>query len=164
MEQEILKLLTLTNIPKSSKRANITGIRYTGKDNRNYGFPIQSFTLGSVRDWSNGLKTISNATKENQELYQLLIEYGKTICSHPFESICINKNVVCQKHRDINNKGISTIVALGTFTGGHLGMEISPTESISIDIHSKPFSFDGGKITHWTEPFDGTRYSIIYFK
>ena len=162
MEDELLELLVKTKIPNSSKRANITGLRYIGNDKRRYGYPVQSITLGSVRDWRTGFKTISKFTLENLKLYELLIDYGNQVCPHQFNSICINHNVVCQKHRDINNKGISTIQALGIFSGGNLGMEIEDSKSISIDIR-KPFTFDGSKYTHWTEPFQGDRYSIIWF-
>ena len=163
MEEEILELLNNTKIPNSSKRANVSGLRYIGKDKRRYGFPIQSATLGEVRCWKSGFKTISNFTLNNLELYELLIDYGNKICPHKFNSICINKNVVCHKHKDINNKGNSTIVAFGDFTGGRLGMEIEPDKSIFIDIKKNPYTFDGGNVLHFTEPFEGTRFSIIYF-
>lgn len=161
-ENEILELLVKTKIPRSSKRANITGIRYKGADQRNYGFLIESATLGYVRCWQTGFKVISNFTLQNLELYNLLKEYGKHICSHEFESICVNHNVVCKPHRDINNKGVSTIQAFGIFSGGELGMELEEGKSIKIDIR-KPFVFDGGNYTHWTEQFQGDRYSVIWF-
>lgn len=162
LENEILELLVKTKIPKSSKRANITGIRYVGGDRRNYGYPIETATMGEVRDWKTGFKTISNFTKDNLYLYETLVEYGKIYVPHDFQSICINHNVVCQPHRDINNKTLSTIQAFGIFSGGELGMETADGKSISVDIR-KPFTFDGSKITHYTKPFQGDRYSVIWF-
>jgi hypothetical protein len=109
MEDEIERLLLETIIPKSSKRANITGLRYYGNDRRKYGYPIESITLGLVRDWKTGGKIISSFTKRSVELWDALCNYAK-LKNIDFESICINHNVLCLPHRDKNNKRLSTIV------------------------------------------------------
>lgn len=162
LQNEILELLVKTKIPKSCKRANITGLKYVGADKRKYGYSIESATLGKVRDWKTGGKMLSKFTLQNVELYALLIEYGTLICPHSFDSICINHNVLCGRHRDINNNGLSTIQAFGIFSGGNLGMELEDLKNVSVDIR-QPYTFDGSRITHWTEPFQGDRYSIIWF-
>ena len=156
--ESILESLKKITIPKNCKRPNVSGLKYVGADKRKYGFPIESVTLGSVRDWQTGYKTISKFTLENLELYELLLEYGKTICPHPIESICLNHNVMCQKHVDRNNKGMSTIVGLGDYTNGQLWVE-----GQVVDIHNKPFTFDGSKYYHYTLPFEGDRYTLIFF-
>jgi len=159
METEILELLHQTTIPFNYKRSNMSGYKYTGNDGRRYGFGIRSVTLGLVRDYNTGGKRLSNFTKLNPELYNLLCEYGYSITDIPFKSICINKNTIAEPHVDRNNSGVSCIVALGDFTGGELvyGSE-------KVNIHKNPVEFDGSKIIHYSLPFEGTRYSIIYFQ
>ena len=158
VELIVLEALEQISIPNNYKRPNMSGWKYTGADNRRYGYPVRSVTMGLVRDWKTGLKTISTFTNYNKELWELLVEYGKSITKLPFQSICINKDTISQPHYDKNNKGTSCIVALGNFTGGELVVEHKV-----VDIHNKPFHFDGSKHLHWSLPFEGTRYSLIYF-
>ena len=75
-----------------------------------------------------------------------------------FNAIQINKNLLCPPHRDKNNYGTSLIFSLGDFEGGNLNVE-----GQSIDIYEQPFEFDGSKQTHYTEDFDGERYSVVLF-
>jgi len=159
MEKQIEELLHKTTIPLNYKRANMSGYRYTGNDKRRYGHGIRSATLGDIRDYQTGKKRISNFTKNNPELYELLKVYGETITTIPFKSICINKNTIAEPHTDRNNSGESCIVGLGDYTGGQLvyGNEV-------VSIHKNPIHFDGSKIQHYSLPFEGTRYSIIYFQ
>jgi hypothetical protein len=159
MESRIEELLHNTPIPLNYKRSNMSGYKYTGKDNRRYGYGIRSATLGEVRNYLTGGKMISNFTKHNLELYDLLCQYGQSITTIPFKSICINKNTIAEPHVDRNNRGVSCIVGLGDYTGGELvyGAE-------KVNIHKNPIEFDGSKILHYSLPFEGTRYSIIYFQ
>lgn len=158
METLILELLHKTKFPLNYKRSNMSGYRYTGNDNRRYGNGIRSATMGEVRDYTNGKKRISNFTKNNLELYGLLCDYGKSLTTIPFKSICINKNTVAEPHTDRNNNGTSCIIGLGDYTGGELVYGEQ-----KVNIHENPIEFDGSKITHYSLPFQGTRYSIIYF-
>jgi hypothetical protein len=137
----------------------MSGYTYTGADNRRYGYGIRSVCLGLIRDWKTGNKIISKFTNENMELFNLLTEYGKSITSVPFKTICINFNTIAEKHLDKNNAGISCIVGLGDYTGG----ELVYGETI-VNIHENPVHFDGSKIIHYSLPFVGTRYSVIFFQ
>ena len=165
MESKIEELLHTTTIPLNYKRSNMSGYRYTGNDKRRYGNGIRSATLGEVRDYSTGGKRISNFTKNNIELYNLLCEYGSTITDIPFKSICINKNTIAEPHVDRNNRGVSCIVGLGDYTGGELVLKgNADCDDSKVSIHKNPIEFDGSKIIHYSLPFEGTRYSIIYFQ
>jgi hypothetical protein len=159
MEDKILSLLKAVSIPLNYKRSNMSGYKYTGADKRRYGFGIRSVSLGLVRDYKTGGKRISNFTIKNPELYGMLCEFGKSITSIPFNSICVNKNTVAESHVDRYNAGISCIIGLGNYQGGELvyGSE-------KVNIHNNPIEFDGSKIIHYSLPFTGERYSIIYFK
>lgn len=136
----------------------MSGYKYTGADNRRYGFPMRSVTMGIVRDWITGTQQISKFTHCNEELYNLLCEYGKTITKIPFKSICINHNTIAEPHTDRNNTGVSCIVGLGDYSGGELVYG-----DITVNIHNNPIEFDGSKIMHYSLPFTGERYSIIFF-
>ena len=70
----------------------------------------------------------------------------------------INYNVECKPHKDGQNIGKSLIFSVGKYTGGRLIVDGNP-----IDIYRKPFLLDGSKYDHWVEPFDGDRFSIIYY-
>ena len=159
MENKILELFHKTKFPLNYKRSNMSGLTYIGNDKRRYGNPIRSATMGLVRDWKTGGKRISNFTNDNFELYLLLCEFGKSITTIPFKSICINKNTIAEPHTDRNNSGVSCIIGLGDYKYGELvyGNEI-------VNIHNNPIEFDGSKIVHSSLAFEGTRYSIIYFQ
>ena len=75
-----------------------------------------------------------------------------------YTSITVNKNFQTSPHYDSSNIGMSMIISIGDYTGGELLVEGN-----IIDIHNKKFYFDGSKQLHSTMPFDGERYSIIYF-
>ena len=159
METKILNLLKSITIPLNYKRPNMSGYKYTGADKRRYGYGIRSVCLGEIRNWRTGKKIESNFTKEFPELYGLLCEYGKSLTKIPFKTICINKNTVAEKHLDKNNAGVSCIVGLGEYSGGELVYGNSV-----VNIHEHPVEFDGSKIYHYSLPFVGTRYSIIFFQ
>ena len=155
---EILKILKSIKIPLSQKRPNMSGVRYRGKDNRLYGNSIRSVSMGLVRDWKTGGKTISNFTQKYPELWNLLVKYGDDNVPHPYTSVCINHNTISKPHYDSNNKGVSSIIGIGDYTGGELVVEHQ-----AIDIKNKLFTFDGSKQLHWSLPFEGQRYSLIFF-
>ena len=55
-------------------------------------------------------------------------------------------------------QSLSMIVGLGDYIGGELCVEDEV-----VDIRYKPFEFDGWKQIHWTLPFKGERFSIVWF-
>jgi FkbM family methyltransferase len=111
------------------------------------------------------LKTVkpSRATILYPTLYSklqnwALITYPNLIYTH----IQINKNVTTSKHRDTYNIGDTLIFTCGDFTGGGLMFEGCESDSC-IDVYHKPYIFNGSKVLHWTEPFIGERYCIIFY-
>jgi len=52
----------------------------------------------------------------------------------------------------------SLIVGLGTYTGGELMVEGEKK-----DIRYKAIEFNGWKQRHWTLPFHGERFSLVWF-
>jgi len=71
----------------------------------------------------------------------------------------VNKNVHMKPHKDKANTDSSLIIALGSYTGGNLIVEDEP-----LDIRYRLIEFDGKRQTHWTEEFEGDRYSIVIFE
>lgn len=90
-----------------------------------------------------------------------------------FTSINVNKNYAGRLHRDSNNVGPSLITAFGGFKGGQLNyysddnrllpLEDLPVDRrVTVDLSSSLVIFDG-KRGHSVKPFEGERYSLVYF-
>ena len=79
----------------------------------------------------------------------------------PSSTIAINRNAQFRPHTDSGagaGQSSSLIIGLGTYTGGELMVE-----GDKYDIRYKGIEFDGWKQRHWTLPFVGERYSLVYF-
>lgn len=76
-------------------------------------------------------------------------------------TIAVNKNAEFLPHVD-NGAGagqsVSLIVGFGEYTGGELVLEGTPH-----DIRYKAFEFNGWTQRHWTLPFEGERFSLVWF-
>ncbi|KAH8091911.1 hypothetical protein JL720_5484 [Aureococcus anophagefferens] len=57
-----------------------------------------------------------------------------------------------------HGQSTSLIVGLGDFSGGELAVE----RRVS-DVRYAPLEFDGWRERHWTLPFKGERYSLVFF-
>ena len=79
----------------------------------------------------------------------------------PSTHCAVNRNAEFVPHVD-SGKGqgqsVSMIVGLGDYVGGATYVEGKP-----YDIRYQPLEFDGWKQRHWTEPFQGERYSLVWF-
>ena len=95
-------------------------------------------------------------------LHHLLMKFGLVNLppGFTFTSIQVNENYTCAPHFDKCNKGVSYIVAFGSYTGGELVLK-DPTDK-DYNIRHRPILFDGSKIEHYTREFQGTRYSLVY--
>jgi len=71
--------------------------------------------------------------------------------------IIVNRNVKCERHRD-GNDGLSWIIWLGDFTGGALVFD----DGTRIEEKYTWHHIDG-RVYHWNEPHEGTKYSIILY-
>ena len=79
-----------------------------------------------------------------------------------FESVYVNKNTICKKHLDSGNGGKTLLVGFGDYTGGDTVLVIDCVEK-HFNISKSSIIFDGSKIVHSSEPFNGTRYSLVFF-
>ena len=97
------------------------------------------------------------------ELTKAAFELEKSLCPDRISSstIAINRNAQFRPHTDSGagvGQGTSLIVGLGSYEGGELVVE-----GEKVDIRYKPLEFDGWKQRHWTMPFTGERYSLVWF-
>jgi hypothetical protein len=157
---------------------------YTGTDRKNYykkhkdKYPTSkqiSATWGYTRrgkmserkwrvesDYYGYYKT--KVMSDNPELQKVFKEYTSLyLPKNFFWSQCqINFNYDIPKHKDSTNQGYSYIVGFGDYTGGELMIDFDGYEK-KVDIKDNPFIFDGSTYTHWVAPFEGDRWSIVFF-
>ena len=72
--------------------------------------------------------------------------------------VLVNKNVQCKKHIDAND-GHSYILWLGDYVGGALLFEDGTRLEEKYKWHKI-----NGRIPHWNEPHEGTKYGIVLYK
>jgi hypothetical protein len=104
--------------------------------------------------------------KKFPEVCRALINLGNVIAEPGwrYTAITLNHGVQAKKHRDTSNVGRSIIVGIGNYTGGDLrvwGTDDAAFEDM--DLHDRPTMFNGAVRTHETQPFEGERYTIIYY-
>lgn len=146
----LLNLLRETKFPQCSTRKNVSS-KYEGFCLGEVNYRGQRYLGGKTRG-------PSRFNSIHKELLMQLVEFiNKKRPKFEYTTIQINKNVQCSPHIDVNNVGSSYIIALGDFIGGDLMVE-----GVRHNIRNKLFKFNGTK-GHWTEPFKGERYSIIFF-
>jgi hypothetical protein len=79
-----------------------------------------------------------------------------------FKCVYVNKNTICKEHVDTRNTGESLLVGLGNYTGGQTILYIDDKPK-KFHIKSSSLIFNGSEIPHKSEPFKGTRYSLVFF-
>ena len=121
--------------------------------------PPRIIVFGKINDLNTKTIKDSRGTKKFPLIEKILNEIANEhFPEFKFTNIQINYNVECLPHKDIKNKGDSIVFTVGNFTNGTLG-----TEEGDIDIYKKPYKFKGNLITHWTNPFEGDRFCIIFY-
>lgn len=97
------------------------------------------------------------------ELMKAAFELEIALCPErePSSTIAVNRNAQFRPHIDSGagaGQSRSLIVGLGTYSGGELLVEGEKR-----DIRYKPLQFNGWRQRHWTRPFLGERYSLVWF-
>merc|ERR1712039_116412 len=90
-----------------------------------------------------------------------------------FTSLNLNKNYAARVHRDGNNFGPSMIAAFGKFSGGELNYWSEDNKSCKLEeLPAKPtqkfqlgsgLAMFNGNSAHSVNPFEGQRFSVVYF-
>lgn len=125
-----------------------------------------SFTLG----WMPPPLSAPSANALFPELHEALMQLEQRIAPQraPSSTIAVNRHASFRPHRDSGagaGQGISLIVGLGDFAGGQLSCDPlhgdGPPEVH--DVRYNPLLFHGWEQRHWTLPFTGERFSIVWF-
>merc|ERR1712196_278162 len=97
------------------------------------------------------------------ELLKASFKLEKALCPNrvPSSTIAVNRHAQFKPHRDSGagaGQSQSLIVGLGDYSGGEIFVEGKVH-----DIRYKPLEFNGWKERHYTLPFVGERYSLVWF-
>lgn len=105
--------------------------------------------------------TLKTQRPDLQEKFQQLVNL---FCPEPFEvsMVQINCNWRSPRHKDKGNQDESWIIGLGEYEEGELIIEYDKPEVF--DIKNKFLKFNGAKHFHYTNPWIGKRYSLVFFK
>ena len=103
-----------------------------------------------------------HANEQLPGLLDALLRLEKAICpARPCSTtITVNRHAEFRPHRDSGagaGQSSSLIVGLGDYIGGSLMVEGQPH-----DIRYRGLEFDGWRQLHWTRPFRGERYSLVW--
>jgi hypothetical protein len=168
---DLTEAMSLWGYRQNIGRLNVMppGVKYVYSDTigairrRSFGYGL----TGATRNYPNFVKLLCQWLKDNR-----LEE--KLGCDFKFTAINLNANYAGSRHRDAGNEGPSAIRAVGNFKGGKLVYwpkdprqksdlkKLSPKDSKVFDLAKETVLFDGN-CAHEVQPFDGHRYSIVYF-
>jgi hypothetical protein len=145
--RRILEYLRSIELPKETRRSVRASVKH---DKR-------GFVLGYVICYSQGWVS-SSATLEHPELAKMLCSYiRKKFPALVFTSIMVNEGRSAL-HVDKSNCDLSAIVSFGDHEGGELWQY--PGKILSIRNRPK---LCHGSLPHITLPYEGERYSIVYY-
>jgi hypothetical protein len=98
------------------------------------------------------------------ELYKMLLDFGERhVTDISWNCITVNQNYTVGPHKDRNNIGQSYLIAFGEYTGGHLKFHHGELTG-SHDVFRQPLIADFGNFLHSVEPWEGNRYSLVYYQ
>ena len=131
----------------------------------NYGYTWRSYISPTKNRTPSGFDGLYNTKLKDMypEFYYIAKEFRDIYFKNfKYSNIQINKNYPIPPHFDKQNIGESVLCAFGDYTGGNTRIDLGKT-ILSIDARYKPYKFNGSKFKHWVEPFEGNRYSLVYF-
>ena len=113
-----------------------------------------------------GAKNLYETTllTQHPELKEIFQQLCDLYCKEKIviDQVQINKNWQSPPHKDAGNVGESWIIGLGNYTGGETIVEYD-TGHKAHNIKNYFTKFNGSKFTHWTMPWEGTRYSLVFY-
>lgn len=118
-----------------------------------------SFTVGAFPPPCpppRGNKLFPKLTRAAFELEALLLPDRP-----PSSTIAVNRHAQFRPHIDSGTGAgqcLSLIVGLGDYVGGELVVE-----GEEVDVRYRPREFNGWTQRHWTRPFKGERFSLVWF-
>ena len=118
----------------------------------------KSQAFGVIRRWSYR-PWLSRNTWQRPELWAALQAFAAKHVPIQWDACQVNDNYRSAPHRDKGNRDDSYIVGFGDYSGGELAVE-----DHRHDIRHRGYLFLGSNQLHWTEPWEGQRYSLVFFK
>lgn len=101
---------------------------------------------------------LSRQSWQHPRLHKMLMEFAAKHVPIPFTSIQVNCDFPCAPHYDSHNEGLSCIFGFGPWVnGGELCIE-----NKDYYIHQRGLLFDGSKLQHWTKPWFGHRFTLVF--
>ena len=172
---EILQPLRMQRWPKNPSRKNVME---PGQKH------IEGMALGAITDWFNHRTARVSRNISSFKFLALLLAgwFSTQAQGFMFTTIQCNKNYAAVMHVDGHNCGPSAIISLGRHTGGELWVW-DPDGSVpccaardvpgwckqgeylygkTLDIHNR-LSIVDGRRPHAVMPFEGERYSLVFF-
>ena len=122
----------------------------------------RSQAFGVQRRWSYR-PYLSRNCWMRPELWEIVQALAAKWIDGPWDACQVNDSYISGPHCDKGNRGESYTVTFGDFTGGRLCLDISG-ETVMIDTRLKGYTFNGSKIKHWTEPFEGRRLCLVFYQ
>mmetsp|Transcript_26227 Transcript_26227/g.51354 ORF Transcript_26227/g.51354 Transcript_26227/m.51354 type:complete len:514 (+) Transcript_26227:62-1603(+) len=137
---------------------------------------VFSDTLGLLRDRAGDVH-LTAPTRRYPQVAELLARWlmdrlPEEAKKFSFTSMNVNCNYAAAIHRDNGNFGPSFIKAFGDFSGGRLNYwpedaggdlkQLPQNERVSFDL-KRHLALFNGNCAHEVTPFQGARYSIVYF-
>jgi hypothetical protein len=122
----------------------------------------RSQVFGIVNKRSAGPPDYSRQCWLRPVTYSLLLDFADKWIDISWNAITVNVNYRAAPHRDRGNRGLSTLVAFGDFTGGELEFhegDLSGTH----DVRYKPLTHDFSKDVHSVTRFQGQRMSLVFY-
>ena len=95
-------------------------------------------------------------------LYKHLLDFGQKFCPFPFTSITVNESFRAGLHYDKGNDGNSLLVGFGDYTNGELQI-VGGDLSGNYNIQHRPLICDFTTNLHQVLPFEGQRYSLVFY-
>lgn len=138
----------------------IASAKFARRNNKNnfkgstgYGF---SHAFGFIRRRSR-VPGPSRCNAKYPELWEGLKALGATL-GLQWDAVQVNKDCVCNPHKDKNNEGLSLLISGGDYTGGEL-----VTSFGNFLAKYRGVVFDGSQIEHSNTPTVGYKWSIVFF-
>jgi hypothetical protein len=106
--------------------------------------------------------------KQNQQLWELAHEAMQKIdpvFAEQYTALAVTGNFTGSPHIDTQNVGPFYGMALGDFSegGGALCVELNPMMVAAVDTRNRLGKVDG-RYPHWVAPYEGERFSLIYYQ
>ena len=117
----------------------------------------RSQAMGIIKRWAYR-PWVSRITWMYPELWREIQAFAAKHITVPWTAVQVNENYQSKPHKDVGNRGDSSIVAFGDYTGGELVVETIP-----YDIRHRLHTFNGSELKHWNNPIVGKKYTLVFF-